>query len=359
MADPRPQDAPATPPERTEISSLGEFGLIDRIAERFPARSKTTLKGIGDDAAVFRYADHGPATVVSTDLLVEGIHFDLMYHPAKHLGYKAVVVNLSDIYAMNATPRQVTLSMALSSRASVEFVEEVMAGVRAACDRYGVDLVGGDTTASPRGITLSVTAIGEADPDEIAYRSGAQVGDLVCITGNLGAAYLGLQILEREKQLYLDNPQIQPSLDEAATLVGAQLKPEAREDIVAAFRKAGLVPTSMIDISDGLASELYHICKQSNVGALIEESGVPISTEAQLKALDFKLDPITCALSGGEDYELLFTIDPADTEKIKYLPDIYIAGEIVPAGDGLKLHTKGGNLHEIPAQGWRHFRPGE
>ena len=350
-------DTPPAPPQRTEISSLGEFGLIDRFAEQFAPRSRTTLRGIGDDAAVFRYGDAGPAAVVSTDLLVEGIHFDLMYHPPKHLGYKAVVVNLSDIYAMNARPRQITFSMSLSSKASVEFVDELMAGVRAACDRYGVDLVGGDTTSSLKGITLSVTAIGEADPDKIAYRDGAQVGDLVCITGNLGAAYLGLQLLEREKRLFLDNPGIQPTLDEAEVLVGAQLKPEAREDIIAAFAKSGLVPTSMIDISDGLASELYHICRQSGVGALIEESGVPIHPDAQLKALDFKLDPITCALSGGEDYELLFTISPGDVEKVKYLPDVYIAGEIVPAADGLKLHTKGGNLHEIPAQGWRHFDP--
>ena len=350
------QPAPEQP-TRTEISTLGEFGLIDRFAGRFAATQKSTLRGIGDDAAVFRYGDTGPATVVSTDLLVEGIHFDLMYHPLRHLGYKAVVVNVSDIYAMNATPRQITFSMALSSKVSVEAVDELMAGVRAACETYGVDLVGGDTTSSLSGIVLSVTAIGEADPARIAYRSGAKVGDLLCITGNLGAAYLGLQLLEREKQLFLDNPEIQPSLDEAATLVGAQLKPEARRDIIEAFAKTDLVPTSMIDVSDGLASELYHICRASGVGALVEESGVPIHPDAQLKALDFKLDPITCALSGGEDYELVFTIDPADTEKVRYLPDIYIAGEIVPPGDGLKLHTKGGNLHEIPAQGWRHFSP--
>lgn len=344
---------------RTEISSLGEFGLIDRFAPHFAPKQASTLKGIGDDAAVFRYGEAGPATVVSTDLLVEGIHFDLMYHPLAHLGYKAVVVNLSDVYAMNATPRQITFSMALSSKVSVEAVDELMSGVRAACDAYDVDLVGGDTTSSLSGVVLSVTALGEADPDRITYRTGAQVGDLVCITGNLGAAYLGLQLLEREKQLFLDNPEIQPTLDEAAVLVGAQLKPEARRDIVEAFAKTGLVPTSMIDVSDGLASELYHICRQSGVGALIEESGVPIHPDAQLKALDFKLDPITCALSGGEDYELLFTIDPKDTEKVRFLPDIYIAGEVVPAEDGLKLHTKGGNLHAIPAQGWRHFSPNE
>ena len=344
-------------PTRTEISSLGEFGLIDRLAEGITPQHPSTLRGIGDDAAVFRYADSGPATVVSTDLLVEGIHFDLMYHPLKHLGWKAVSVNVSDVYAMNAVPRQITFSMALSSKVSVEAVDELYAGVRAACEHYGVDLIGGDTTSSPRGVVLSVTAIGEADPARLAYRSGAKVGDLVCITGHLGAAYLGLQLLEREKQLYLDNPDIQPTLDEAAVLVGKQLKPDARRDIIEAFAKADLVPTSMIDISDGLASELYHICKQSGVGALIEEDGVPIHPDAQLKALDFKLDPITAALSGGEDYELLFTIAPGDVEKVKYLPDIYIAGEIVPKEDGLRLHTKGGNLHEIPAQGWRHFRP--
>jgi thiamine-monophosphate kinase len=344
-------------PTRTEISSLGEFGLIDRFEKHFATNNPSSLKGIGDDAAVFRYTEDGPATVVSTDLLVEGIHFDLMYHPMRHLGYKAVVVNLSDIYAMNAVPRQITFSMSLSSKVSVEAVDELMEGVKAACDEYKVDLVGGDTTSSLKGVVLSVTAIGEAMPENIVYRNGAKVGDLVCISGSLGSAYLGLQILEREKQIYLSNPGIQPVLDEAATLVGAQLKPEARKDIIASFARVGLVPTSMIDISDGLASELYHICKQSGVGALIEESGVPIHPDAQLKALDFKLDPITCALSGGEDYELLFTIDAKDVDKVKYLPDIYIAGEIVPKEDGLKLNTKGGNLHEIPAQGWKHFKP--
>ena len=348
-------DTTTTP--RTEISSLGEFGLIDRLAAGLRDRQPSTLRGIGDDAAVLRYAGDGPATVVSTDLLVEGIHFDLMYHPLKHLGWKAVSVNVSDVYAMNAMARQVTVSMALSSKVSVEAVDELYAGIRAACEHYGVDLVGGDTTASPRGIVLSVTALGEGDPARLTYRSGANVGDLVCVTGHLGAAYLGLQLLEREKRLFLDNPDIQPTLDEAAVLVGKQLKPDARKDIIEAFAKTDLVPTSMIDISDGLASELYHICKQSGVGALLEEDGVPIHPDAQLKALDFKLDPITTALSGGEDYELLFTIAPGDVEKVRYLPDIYIAGEIVPREDGLRLHTKGGNLHEIPAQGWRHFSP--
>lgn len=347
------------PTPRTEISSLGEFGLIDRIADANHTRQPSTLRSIGDDAAVFRYGDSGPATVVSTDMLVEGIHFDLMYTPLKHLGYKAVVVNLSDIYAMNAIPRQITVSLALSSKISVEAIDELYAGIYAACEAYGVDLVGGDTTASLRGLTISVTAIGEGELDRLTYRSGARVGDLVCITGHLGAAYLGLQLLEREKQIFLDDPKIQPSLDEATLLVGAQLKPEARRDIIEAFAKTNLVPTSMIDISDGLASELYHIARQSNVGLLIEESGVPIHPDAQLKALDFKLDPITCALSGGEDYELLFTIDPKDIEKVKFMADIYIAGEVVPAADGVKLHTTGGRMHDIPAQGWVHFKPGK
>ena len=341
--------------KRTEISTLGEFGLIDHLTKNIHPKQASTLKGIGDDAAVI---DNGSAlTIISTDLLVEGIHFDLMYTPLKHLGYKAIVVNLSDIYAMNAQPKQVTVSLALSNRFSVEGVEEIYAGIEAACKFYGVDLVGGDTTSSPRGLVISVTAIGQGDQHKLTYRNTAKPGDLICVTGNLGGAYLGLQLLEREKQIYLSNPDVQPDLEEQTYLVGRQLKPEARADMIEMFAKNELVPTSMIDISDGLSSELFHICKQSDVGAFIEESGVPIHPDAQMLAIQFNLDPITCALSGGEDYELLFTIDPKDVEKIKYLPDIYIMGEIVPASDGLKLHTKGGNVHELKAQGWRHFDP--
>jgi thiamine-monophosphate kinase len=290
-------------------------------------------------------------------MLVEGIHFDLMYTPLKHLGYKSVVVNLSDIYAMNAQARQITVSVALSNRFSVEALEEFYDGIYAACEHYGVDLVGGDTTSSNKGLVISVTAIGQAEKDKLCYRSGAKEGDLICITGNLGAAYLGLQILEREKQIYLSSPDVQPDLNEQTFCVGKQLKPEARKDIIDLFDKANLVPTSMIDISDGVASELFHICKASGVGAILEESGVAIHPDAQMLALDFKLDPITCALSGGEDYELLFTIDPKDVDKVKYLPDIYISGEIVNAKDGVKLHTKGGNIHPLQAQGWVHFNP--
>lgn len=338
---------------RTDVNTLGEFGLIEHLTRGFELRNTSTLKGINDDAAVI---DNGKfLTVVSTDLLIEGIHFDLMYTPLKHLGYKAVVVNLSDIYAMNALPQQITVSIAISNRFSVEALDELYAGIRAACDHYGVDLVGGDTSSSNKGLLISVTAIGQGEADKLTYRNTARVGDLVCITGNLGAAYLGLQILEREKQLFLSDPNIQPNLEDQSYLIGRQLKPEARKEMIEMFAQQQLVPTAMMDISDGLSSDLLHICRQSGVGAYIEESGVPIHPEAQQMALKFGLDPITVALSGGEDYELLFTIDPDDVDKVKYLPDIYIAGEIVPAEDGLKLHTKGGNIHAMTAQGWTHF----
>lgn len=338
---------------RTDVNTLGEFGLIEHLTKGFALRNASSLKGVNDDAAVI---DNGNfLTVVSTDLLIEGIHFDLIYTPLKHLGYKAVVVNLSDIYAMNARPRQITVSIAISNRFSVEALDELYAGIRAACERYGVDLVGGDTSSSNKGLLISVTAIGQGEADKLTYRNTARVGDLVCITGNLGAAYLGLQILEREKQLFLSDPSIQPNLEDQSYLIGRQLKPEARKEMIEMFAQHQLVPTAMMDISDGLSSDLMHICRQSGVGAYIEESGVPIHPEAQQMAIKFGLDPITVALSGGEDYELLFTIDPNDLDKVKYLPDIYIAGEIVPAEDGLKLHTKGGNIHAMTAQGWTHF----
>jgi thiamine-monophosphate kinase len=339
--------------KRTDVNELGEFGLIDHLTEKTEIKNKSTRKGVGDDAAVI---DNGNLmTVVSTDALVEGIHFDLMYMPLKHLGYKSVVVNLSDIYAMNARPKQVLVSIAISNRFSVEALEELYDGIHTACKHYNVDLIGGDTTSSPKGLYISVTAIGQGEKEKLTYRNGAKVGDIICISGNLGAAYLGLQLLEREKQIYLSNPGVKPDLEGKDYLVGRQLRPEARWDMIDQFEKAGLVPTSMIDISDGLASEIFHICKQSGVGAFIEESGVPINQEAEITAIDFNMDPITCALSGGEDYELLFTVDPKDLEKVKYMPDIYIAGEITPAEDGVKLHTKGGNIHPIQAQGWKHF----
>jgi thiamine-monophosphate kinase len=286
---------------------------------------------------------------------VEGIHFDLMYFPLKHLGYKSVVANLSDICAMNAVPKQITMSIAISNRFSVEALEEFYEGVRMACEFYEVDLVGGDTTSSNKGLIISVTAIGQGEKDKLTYRSGAKAGDLLCITGDLGGAYLGLQILEREKQVYLSTPGIQPDLEGQAYLVGRILKPEARKDMVELFAKNRLVPTAMIDVSDGISSDLMHICKQSGVGAIIEEAGVPIHNDAKTMAMKFQLDPLTCALNGGEDYELLFTIDPKDTEKIRLLPDIYIMGEITEASEGVKLHSTGGKIHDLQAQGWRHF----
>jgi thiamine-monophosphate kinase len=343
--------------QRTDVNTLGEFGLIEHLTRDFPIRQPSTLKGVGDDAAVI---DNGAfCTVVSTDLLVEGIHFDLAYTPLRHLGYKAVVVNLSDIYAMNAFPKQITVSLALSNRFSVEALDELYAGIRAACDAYSVDLVGGDTTSSPKGLTISITAIGQGEKNRLVYRNGAKPGDLICITGDLGAAYLGLQILEREKRIYLENPGVQPDLEDQKYAIGRQLKPEARRDMIEVFRKIDLKPTAMIDISDGLASEIFHICRQSGTGALLEESGIPMHPDAELLALKFKLDPVTCALNGGEDYELLFTINPADVEKVRFLPEIYIAGEILEAKDGIRLNTKGGNLHALKAQGWNHFNNGE
>jgi len=341
--------------KRTDVNELGEFGLIEHLTKGITLKHASTIKGIGDDAAVIK-GDRA-CTVISTDLLVEGIHFDLIYAPLKHLGYKSIVVNLSDIYAMNAIPEQVTVSLALSNRFSVEALEELYAGIEAACKMYNVDLIGGDTTSSPKGLTISVTAIGKVAEEKITFRSGAKPGDIVCITGDLGAAYLGLQILEREKQVFLSGPDVKPDLEQRNYIIEKQLKPEAAKDAVLHFHKENIVPTSMIDISDGLASEIFHICKHSKVGAYIEEAKVPIHPEAEEMALKFKLDPITCALNGGEDYELLFTIDPEHLEKIRYMPGAYIIGEITHKKDGIKLHTSGGNIHDIKAQGWVHFDP--
>lgn len=340
--------------KRTDVNELGEFGLIDHLVKGFKTYSDSTTKGIGDDAAIVKVGES--AIAVSTDMLIEGIHFDLAYSPLKHLGYKAVVVNLSDIYAMNVYPTQVTFSMALSNRFSVEALEEIYAGVKKACDFYKVDLVGGDTTSSPKGLSLSITAIGITDePNKIVYRSGAKVGDVICVTGNLGAAYLGLQLLEREKQLFLDDNSVKPDFSNNQYVIERQLKPEARKDAIDYFAKSKLKPTAMIDISDGLSSDLMHICKQSNVGAYLEEGKIPLNSESKQLALEFNMDPITCALSGGEDYELLFTVDPVDLDKIRFMPGAYIIGEITAKEDGVKLHTTGGNIHELKAQGWNHF----
>ncbi len=339
----------------TDVNTLGEFGLIEHLTRNFALNNVSSIKGIGDDAAVLNANDE-EVLLVSTDMLVEGIHFDPAYTPLKHLGYKSIVVNVSDIYAMNGTPTQVTVSIAISNRYSVEALDELYAGILLACEKYDVDLVGGDTTSCPKGMTISVTALGRAKQGQVSYRSGAQVGDVICLTGYLGAAYLGLQILEREKQIYLENPQIQPDLDNASYLIESILKPEAAKDSVDYFHKHGITPTSMIDVSDGLASELFHIAKQSNVGLYIEEVNLPIHQETQLKAISFNIDPLTCAMHGGEDYELLFTINPKDLEKVKYMPDVYMIGDIVEADQGLKLHTSGGNIKNLVAQGWQHFR---
>lgn len=339
---------------RTEINTLGEFELINRLVSKFETVNQSTIRSVGDDGAVM---DYGPdkQVVVSTDLLIENIHFDLMYSPLKHLGYKSVVVNLSDIYAMNATPEQITVSIAVSNRFSLESLEELYEGIHAACRHYNVDLVGGDTSSSNKGLIISVTAIGQGAKGDIVYRNTAQPGDLICVSGDLGGAFIGMQILEREKALYLDNPGIKPELADYAYVVGRQLKPEARGDVIKTLKAAGIKPTAMIDVSDGLASEIIHICSQSNVGAVIQEAKVPIHSMTEELAVKFRMDPITCALNGGEDYELLFTIDPEDMDKIQFLDDVYIIGNILTEKDGIILETSGGNFHRLKAQGWQHF----
>ncbi len=341
--------------KHTPLSHLGEFGLIDHLTKNFALQQESSVYGIGDDAAVLD--SMGKQTVVSTDLLVEGVHFDLSFMPLKHLGYKAVVVNLSDIYAMNAVPTQITMSLAISNRFSVEALDEFYAGVEHACKTYNVDLVGGDTTSSIQGLTISVCAIGLANKEDLVYRNGAKVGDFICVSGNLGGAYMGLQILNREKQVYLENPKMQPELDDHKYIVGRQLKPEARKDIIAYLKKFDIKPHAMIDISDGLSSELMHVCKQSGVGCHIYEANVPINDETYNQALEFNMDPITTALSGGEDYELMFTVAAGDEAKINNEEiDISVVGKIVEKEKGLILQTRANHLHELVAQGWNSFK---
>ncbi|HMW39355.1 MAG: thiamine-phosphate kinase [Saprospiraceae bacterium] len=338
---------------RTELNELGEFALIDHLTQEVAIHHQETILGIGDDAAVIENKDS--CTLVSTDLLIEGIHFDLMYHPLKHLGYKAVIVNLSDILAMNAVPKQITVSVAVSNRFSVEALEQLYEGIRTACNLYKIDLVGGDTTASPKGLIISITVIGTQQKDKIVKRNGAKPGDYIYVTGYLGGAYLGLQLLEREKRIYQEHPDIQPQLGENREILERILKPEARMDIIRLLDKNHILPSAMIDLSDGLSSDLLHICKQSGTGALIEEQNIPIQQEAQLMALEFHLDPITCALSGGEDYELLICVPPDLHDKVKTLPSFYYIGEITAPENGVRLKTTHGNFHNITAQGWKHF----
>jgi thiamine-monophosphate kinase len=340
--------------ERTEIASLGEFGLIDHLTRNNEIRNASTLLSIGDDGAVID--TFGKQMVVSTDMLVEGVHFDLMYSPLKHLGYKAVIVNLSDIYAMNAEPTQITLSIAMSNRFSVEALDEFYDGVNLACERYGVDLIGGDTTSSQKGFVISVTAIGEVEENKFVTRSGAKEHDLICVTGDLGAAYLGLLLMEREKQIYLENPKIQPNFENHTYVIERFLKPEARRKLIKWLKENQVHPSSMIDISDGLSSELLHICKQSEVGCTIYEEKLPIHDDTKLAADTFGIAVTTCALNGGEDYELLFTISPDDFEKVKECDLFNIIGHITKPEEGKVLITNGNNRIELTAQGWNHIK---
>ena len=339
---------------RTEISSLGEFGLIEHLTKNIELQNASSVLGVGDDAAVI---DHfGKQIVVTTDLLVEGVHFDLMYTPLRHLGYKAVIVNLSDVYAMNATPTQITLSIGFSNRFSLEALDEFYEGVYAACNKYGVDLVGGDTTTSQKGFIISVTAIGEVTPDKFVKRSTAQKGDLLCVSGDLGAAYVGLLFLEREKKIFIESPGVQPDLEGESYVIGRMLKPEARKDIIEFFAKQEIVPTSMIDISDGLSSEILHICKQSNLGCVLYEEKIPVHEEMKKAAYKFEIDPTACALSGGEDYELLFTIPQSDYDKLLLNEQISVVGYMADAEQGAHIITKGGSKLAITAQGWNHMK---
>jgi thiamine-monophosphate kinase len=338
--------------ERTELNELGEFGLIDRIKATVELRQKSTVKGIGDDAAVIGTGKK--KTLVSTDLLLEGIHFDLSYVPLRHLGYKAVAVNLSDIYAMNGKPTQITVSIGLSSRFSLEAVDELYEGILLCCEKYNVDLVGGDTTSSLSGLTISITAIGEADEDAIVYRNGAKETDLICVSGDLGSAYLGLQLLEREKRIFSENPNVQPDLSGHDYVLERQLKPEPRADIIDILTLEKVRPTSMIDISDGLSSDLMHLCTQSNVGCRIYLDKIPVDHTAALAAEELNLDPTTCALNGGEDYELLFTVDIKDHARIKDNPAVRIIGHMTEKSDGYNL-VSAGQMIELKAQGWKHL----
>lgn len=338
---------------RTEIESLGEFGLIEHLTKNNETTQAGTILSVGDDAAVID--QFGRQSVISTDMLLEGIHFDLMYTPLKHLGYKSVVVNLSDIYAMMATPTHITLSIGLSNKVSVEALEEFYEGVYAACEQYNVDLIGGDTSSSKTGLVISVTAIGEVAPDKYVTRAGAKENDLICVSGDLGAAYLGLQLLEREKKIFLENPKVQPDLQNQKYVVGRILKPEPRADIVEWLQEQRIVPTSMIDVSDGLSSELLHICNKSDVGCVLYEDKLPVHDDVRTMAMEFGVGTAACALNGGEDYELLFTVRQEEYEKVARNNDISVIGYITNKGEGAHLITKGGNKHKLTAQGWNAF----
>ncbi len=333
-----------------EISDLGEFGLIKQLTDKIQLKNKSSVKGVGDDAAVLDYKEK--KVLVTSDLMLEGIHFDLTYVPLKHLGYKSAVVNFSDVYAMNGQPKQIIVSIGISKRFKVEDVEELYSGILLACQQYGVDLVGGDTSSSLTGLTISITCIGEGDTDKIVYRNGAKDTDLVCVSGDLGAAYMGLQLLEREKRVFADNPDAQPDFKGKDYILGRQLRPEARKDIIKILNEKGILPTSMIDISDGLSSELLHICKESNVGCSIYEDRIPIDYQTAMMAEQFNMNVSTVALNGGEDYELLFTVPLSDHEKVEKIEGIKIIGYICDASLGANLITRDGTEIPLQAQGW-------
>jgi thiamine-monophosphate kinase len=334
----------------TELSELGEFGLIKHLTQHIELTQESTLKGVGDDAAEVFYGEEH--TLISTDMLVEGVHFDLTYVPLKHLGYKSVVANVSDICAMNATARQIVVSIALSSRFTLEAVEELYAGMLMACKKYKVDLIGGDTTSSRSGLVISITVLGSAKKEDIVYRTTAKEGNLLCVSGDLGGAYMGLQILEREKAVFKENPNLQPDLEGKDYILERQLKPEARPDVIQHLKDRGIRPTAMIDVSDGLSSEILHLCKGSNVGVELYEEKIPIDPLTFETAREFNLDPTMCALSGGEDYELLFTIDMANYEKIKHSMEVSVIGHITNPEKGCLMVAKSGSVHELTAQGW-------
>ena len=340
--------------ERIELSELGEFGLINHLTKNIDLQNASSIVGVGDDAAVI---DHfGKQTVVTSDLLLEGVHFDLMYTPLKHLGYKSVVVNLSDVYAMNAIPTQIIVSIGISNRFGLEALNEFYEGIYAACNAYGVDLVGGDTTTSQKGFVISVTALGEVAPDKFVKRSTAQKGDLLCVSGDLGAPYIGLLFLEREKKIFLESPGVQPDLEQETYVIGRILKPEARKDIIEFFAEQEILPTAMMDISDGLSSEILHICKNSGLGCVLYEDKIPIAEETRKAAFKFEIDPTACALSGGEEYELVFTVSQKDYEKIAANNQISIVGYMTAQEEGAHIITKGGSTHSITAQGWNHLK---
>ena len=341
------------PINETEISTLGEFGLIDRITKDFPVKNVSTMVAVGDDCAVLDYGDK--KTLVTTDLLLEGIHFDLTYVPLKHLGYKAAVVNFSDIYAMNGTPRQITVSLGISKRFTIEHIDELYAGIRLACEQYGVDLVGGDTSASVTGLLISITCIGEGEEGKIVYRSGAADTNLVCVSGDLGAAYMGLQLLERERMVGKDDPDFQPDFAGKEYLLERQLKPEARRDVIAELRELGIQPTAMMDVSDGLSSELLHICKASNVGCRIYEDRIPIDYQTAIMAEELNMNLVTAAMNGGEDYELLFTVPLTDHEKVQQMKTARLIGRITKPELGAYLVTRDDNEIQLKAQGWNAF----